>query len=205
MFDLATRPQPQQAAPALLAGVPFDLRLAPPTAPQPYPYTSLTNATGSPQPGTEQLATYALALESGLATAVLLSLFTDARALPDDELPLGQADRRGWVGDEFQGAADTAASSAGSAGWGSLLWLVLTGKAAPEVPERARYYAAQALQWLVDDGVVGRVDVAAQWVATASGARDRLALRVTLWEPGEVRPVYDVLWGTGLQRWSADA
>jgi len=137
--------------------------------------------------------------------AVLLSLFTDARALPDEELPLGQTERRGWVGDEFMGVADTAAGASADAGWGSLLWLVLAGKAAPDVPERARFYAAQALQWMVDDGVVGRVDVAARWVATASGSRDRLALRVTLWQPGEVRPVYDVLWGTGLQRWGNEA
>lgn len=202
MFDLATRPQQPQAAAALLAGVPFDLRLAPPAAAQAYPYTSLINPTGSPQPGTELLATYALALESGLATAVLLSLFTDARALPDDELPLGQTERRGWVGDEFMGAADTEATPGAGQGWGSLLWLVLTGKAAADVPERARFYAGQALAWMVRDGVVDRVDVAAQWVATAGGTRDRLGLRVTLWQPGEVRPVYDVLWGTGLQRWS---
>jgi phage gp46-like protein len=202
MFDLATRPQQPQAAAALLAGVPFDLRLAPPSAPEAYPYTSLINPTGSPQPGTEALATYALALESGLATAVLISLFTDGRALPDDELPLGQTERRGWVGDEFMGAADTEAAPQSNDGWGSLLWLVLTGKAAPDVPERARFYASQALAWMVRDGVVGRVDVVAQWVPTKAGARDRLALRVTLWEPGEARPVYDVLWGTGLQRWS---
>jgi phage gp46-like protein len=40
-----------------------------------------------------------LASDRGLETAVLLSLFTDRRAQPDDVPPSGDpADRRGWCG-----------------------------------------------------------------------------------------------------------
>ena len=74
-----------------------------------------------------------LALEDGLATAVILSLFLDARARADDALPDGGTDRRGFW-------ADTVA---------------------PAVLRRAHDYAAEALRWLVEDGVASRVDVSA--------------------------------------------
>lgn len=203
MFDLATRSQPNTASPAALAAVPFDLRLTTPTAPSTYPYTSLVNNTGGPLPGTDVLATYAMALEGGLATAVILSLFTDRRAGPDDALPLHQTDRRGWVGDEFMPAAGAAAAADGTDPWGSALWLIYTGKATGNVLELARFAATEALAWLLRDGIAARVDVAAEWVRPAPGrALDRLAIRPTIWQPDQVRPVYDVLWGTSLQRWA---
>lgn len=202
MFDLATRPQVNTASIVALAGVPFDLRLAPPTAAKDYPYTSYVSPTATPVPGVEALATYAIGLEGGLATAVVLSLFTDARAGADDVLPLRQADRRGWVGDEFMRAPADSAATTGSDAWGSLLWLLYAGKATDDVPERARFAAAEALAWLVRDGIAGRVDVVAQWVPSASRLRDRLAIRPSIWQPGQVRPVYDVLWGTGIERWA---
>ena len=40
-----------------------------------------------------------LATDDGLRTAVIISLFTDARARADDPLPEADADRRGWWGD----------------------------------------------------------------------------------------------------------
>jgi phage gp46-like protein len=202
MFDLATRAQPASSGAVMLAGVPFDLRLAPPTAPRAHPYTSFVTDTAVPAPGTEMLAVYALALEGGLATAVILSLFTDARAGVDDVLPLGTADRRGWAGDEFMPASDGGLAAAGSDAWGSRLWLLYATKATDDVPARARFAAQQALAWLLRDGIAGRVDVAAQWVATAAGRRERLAIRPTIWQPDQVRPVYDVLWGTGIDRWA---
>lgn len=200
MFDLATRPQPDTASLSALAGVPFDLRLTPPAAATAYPYTDLVNTTGGPLAGTQVLATYALALEGGLATAVMLSLFTDARAGNDDTLPLRQTDRRGWVGDEFMRAADAGAGASGQDPWGSLLWLHYAGKASGDVLERARFAAQEALAWLVRDGIASRVDVVTQWVGPRA---DRLAVRPTVWQPAQVQPVYDVLWGTSIQRWAA--
>ena len=182
--------------------VPFDLRLAPPAAARPYPYTSLVNATGALQPAVEPLVTFALALEGGLASAVILSLFTDARAGADDRLPRGADDRRGWVGAEYLQPAHTSVGVAGAEPWGSRLWLLATGKATDDVLERARFAAAEALDWLMRDGLAERVDVATQWVAGTTGWRDRLAIRVTIWQPDQVAPVYDVLWGAGIQWWA---
>lgn len=206
MFDLATRPQPHASITALVA-VPFDLRLARPAPASSYPYTTLVTASATPEAGVEMLQTYAMALEGGLATAVILSLFTDRRAGPDDALPAGVTDRRGWVGDEFMPVADTSVGiSAGSDAWGSLLWLLHHGKATVDVLERARFAAQEALAWLVRDGIASRVDVTVLWVPGTGGARggapDRLAIRPTIWQPAQVRPVYDVLWGTSVERWA---
>lgn len=101
-------------------------------------------------------------LQSGddLQTAVLISLFTDRLALPIDPTPDG--DRRGWWGDDPKYPI------------GSRLWLLDRVKGPQDVPQRAQDYAAEALQWLIDDGVVARFDIAAQWVAP-----NRLDLMVT--------------------------
>ena len=48
-----------------------------------------------------------------------------------------------------------------SSGTGSRLWLLSREKTLPEVLRRAHDYAAEALRWLVDDGVASRVDVSA--------------------------------------------
>jgi phage gp46-like protein len=195
MFDLATQPQPLPATGAAL-GLPFDWRLTAPTGLANYPYTDYATPTAAPLVAGEMLATYALALEDGLQTAVIISLFTDSRADRDAVLPLNQADRRGWVGDEFMGDAPGARADA----WGSALWLVYISKVTPDVLERARFAAQEALAWLVRDGIASRVVATAQW---AGPALDRLALRCAIYKPDQLAPVYDVLWGTSLRRLDA--
>lgn len=98
-----------------------------------------------------------LAAENGLETAVIHSLFTDARALPDDPLPQAEADRRGWWGD----AAPPVVSGAPVDGdkYGSRLWLLHREKQLPEVLRRAKEYIEEALAWLIEDGIAERVDV----------------------------------------------
>lgn len=99
-----------------------------------------------------------LATEEGLRTAVVVSLFTDARAGDDDRLPDGGADRRGWWADtwpEFEGDNT-----------GSHLWLLAREKQLPLVLERARRYARAALQWLIDDGIAAEVSVDASFPRT---------------------------------------
>jgi phage gp46-like protein len=88
-----------------------------------------------------------------LQTAVLISLFSDRLALPSDETPDG--DRRGWWGDTPQYPI------------GSRLWLLDRVKGPLDVPQRAADYATEALQWLLDDGVVARFDITPQWVSPA--------------------------------------
>ena len=209
MFDLATRLQPSSTSIAALVAVPFDLRLTPPAPASAYPYTAFVTPTAVPSAGVDMLASYALALEGGLATAVILSLFTDRRAGIDDTLPLRQTDRRGWVGDEFVGAGigSSSGSSLGSSSsdaWGSGLWLLAAGKATANVLELARFSAREALAWLLRDGIASRIDCTAQFVASGPDRRlERLAIRPTIWQPQQVSAVYDVLWGTSLQRWAS--
>lgn len=195
MFDLATRPQPYKGASASV-GVPFDLRLTRPQAGVSHAYTEYVTPTAVPAAGVEVLAVHALALEDTLQTAVILSLFTDRRAGPDDVLPFNQVDRRGWVGEEFFGSG----GSAGEA-WGSALWLVYASKTTGQVLERARFAAVEALQWLVRDGIASRIEVETLWVGDRG---DRLAVRPQIYKPDQVRPVYDVLWGTTITRGPAE-
>lgn len=95
-----------------------------------------------------------LVFEDGMATAVILSLFLDARARADDALPDGGTDRRGFWADTVPPAAERDRT-------GSRLWLLSREKTLPEVLRRAHDYAAEALRWLVDDDVASRVDVSA--------------------------------------------
>ena len=101
------------------------------------------------------LAPPQLATDEGLETAVIISLFTDRRANVDDVLPDNSGNRRGWWGDSFPEQAGDRI--------GSRLWLLHREKQLPLVRERARQYAREALQWLVDDGIARAVDVEANF------------------------------------------
>ena len=113
--------------------------------------------------GDIQLSGPSLAEDDGLQTAVLHSLFTDARARPGDPLPVnaqlaGTPDRRGWWGDSY--------SPIPGDRYGSRLWLLHREKQLASVVERAREYALEALQWLIEDGVARAVNVTAEVVRT---------------------------------------
>lgn len=93
-----------------------------------------------------------LAGDDGLDTAVLLSLFSDARARPGDVTPAAD-DLRGWWG-------DAVAAEPGDR-FGSRLWLLARRKQLPEVLAEARGYAEEALAWLIRDGVASRLEIEA--------------------------------------------
>lgn len=96
-----------------------------------------------------------------LQTSVLLSLFTDRIARTDDVIPDGSGDPRGWWGDLGEDKPI-----------GSRLWLLDRSKQTQEVLSNARDYIIEALQWLVDDGVVAGMDVQTEWTrATFLGAQ----------------------------------
>jgi len=193
MFDVATRPQPNSNDAASVFGVPFDWRLVTPGPVVAYPWKDFAQPNGVPVVYADVLATYSVELEETFQTAIILSLFSDRRASNDDTLPLNETDRRGWVGDEF--ASDDFDSRADP--WGSRLWLWHYGKTGAGVLEKARFAAQEALDWLVRDGIADRVAVTAQW---AGERGDRLAVRPMIYKPDQVRPVYDVLWGTSIKR-----
>jgi len=106
-----------------------------------------------------------LVADNGLRTAIILSLLTDRRAEPDDSIPDGSNDRRGWW-------ADALAANEGDR-FGSRLWLLAREKDLPAVRRRAETYATEALEWLRTDGIASSIEVEAD---TAS--REVLALRI---------------------------
>lgn len=123
-----------------------------------------------------------LATDSGLRGAIMVSLFSDARARADDELPYEGADRRGWWG-------DVGAQDAGDA-LGSRLWLLARAKRTPANLARAREAALEALDWLMRDGVVAELDV-----TSVDFAPDGLKVAVVLTRPGgPARQRYDFVW-----------
>jgi phage gp46-like protein len=125
-----------------------------------------------------------LALDDGLASLVLGSLLTDARA-DVREVELGEQDRRGWWGDALEERGV----------WGGKLWLLGRNKTTREVLRRAEDYAQGALSWMVTDGIVARFDISATRV-DGEGSGSTLNLRIVAHRPtGEaVQYLYDLLW-----------
>jgi len=109
--------------------------------------------------------------DGGLETAIIISLFTDRRANEDDALPdSNNLDRRGWWGD--------LTSSIENDQIGSRLWLLEREKTTPNVVIRAKQYAEESLQWLIDDGVAMKAEVEAE--RQGAPGNDILALKVLI-------------------------
>lgn len=111
-----------------------------------------------------------LEADPGIRTAVVISLFTDARAADDDELPAGQEDRRGWWGDLLAGVDGDRI--------GSRRWLYVREKQTAETAEKIREADQAALQWLIDDGIAAAVTVETEWIG-----RGVLGERVVVTKP----------------------
>lgn len=104
------------------------------------------------------LSGFDLERDDGLQTAVIISLFTDRRASPEQiPLELPQDDLRGYWGD--------IANATPSDQTGSLLWLLAREKQLPQILGRAQQYCREALAWMVEDLVATRVEVTAEFVA----------------------------------------
>jgi phage gp46-like protein len=125
-----------------------------------------------------------LRARAAIATAVIISLFTDARA-PDGWRP-EVIDRRGWWGDGLN--AD------GEEPLGSWLWTVLeNGVATAATARDAEAEAARALAWMTRDGVAGSVEAA----ATVLPADRRLTLAIIIRSPSGAELFardFDLLW-----------
>lgn len=116
-----------------------------------------------------------------LQTAVLLSLFTDARA--PDSLEIYSQDRRGWWGTTYLDREI-----------GSLLWTLYRAVKSDgtAVLRRAEGYASSALQWLIDDGIAASISVTAAWYAQTN-----LGLRVVITQPsGNTKATFSFVWNT---------
>jgi phage gp46-like protein len=121
---------------------------------------------------------------AGLRTQVIICLLTDARVQPS-ELRSGD-ENRGWIGDSFD-------SMAGETPIGSKLWLLRRASLYTGIERDAELYARQALQTMVDQKAVVRVDA----VATADRVHGRLTLDVSLYgrEGAQVyNQKFELLW-----------
>jgi phage gp46-like protein len=89
--------------------------------------------------------------EPGLQTAVLISLFTDRHAEETDELD-DIDDKRGWWGDQIDVIAEGDEI-------GSRLWLLERQVIRQNTLVKIQQYDEEALQWMIDDGVVADINV----------------------------------------------
>lgn len=90
--------------------------------------------------------------ELDLATAALISIFTDRVADPDDAIPDGSEDPRGWWGDVGQDRPI-----------GSKIWLRMREKQTPDVLALVKSDLIEATKWFVDDRVADAVDVVVEY------------------------------------------
>lgn len=118
-----------------------------------------------------------LASDAGLETAVIVSLFTDRRAGADDDIPDGTDDRRGWWADAYAQVADDKI--------GSRLWLLAREKNIEAAALKAGGYAREALAWMIEDGVVDRIDARAEAVNEKT-----LGLLVDIYRPAQATAQY---------------
>jgi len=113
-----------------------------------------------------------------LARAVVISLFTWRRAQPDDN-----ADQpNGWWGDTWPAVQNDR--------YGSRLWLLQRQKLTNQTALIARTYINEALQWMIDDGVVSKIDLLIQRTGI-----NELGNSITLWRYNQPTTIsFDDLW-----------
>lgn len=113
-----------------------------------------------------------------LTRAVVISFFTHRRADPDDnaDVPMG------WWGDTWPAVANDR--------YGSKLWLLQRSKLTNALVNTVRTYLRDALQWMLDDGVVSRIDIDIQRTGI-----NELSNQVVLWRrDGPVIISFSDLW-----------
>ncbi len=112
-----------------------------------------------------------IASDRAMETAIMLSLFTDRRAFPDDVPPSGDPDdRRGWWADEV---GETEGDLIGSR-----LWLLDRSVLNDEVLRQAQEFDREALQWMIDDRVASAITI------KMTRSRDRMFHEITIDRPG---------------------
>jgi phage gp46-like protein len=121
--------------------------------------------------------------EEGLTTAVLISLFSDARADEDDEID-DPNDKRGWWGDLV---SETPI--------GSKLWQFERAKTTQTVIVKFKEAIENCLQWMIDDEVVEKIDV------TVERNNNRLYFKILLYQSDGNKTAYkfDDLWRMEVQ------
>lgn len=120
-----------------------------------------------------------------LETAVLISIFSNARMPSDHDDFAGYGPKGGWWGDDH-------AEEAGDI-TGSLLWLLRREVATIANINQAKIWLENALQWLLDDGVAESVVVEA-W---RGDAPVDMRFKIDIKKPG-VTEIWSRVWGVQL-------
>jgi len=121
-----------------------------------------------------------LATGNDLATAILVSLFTDRRLPADQAPPDGSKDPRGWWADTYEDQPI-----------GSLLWTLERAVVSngPAFLAQVQRMCQDALQWLLDDKVAAAVIVRTWWITTAY-----IGIAVTVVEPNGTSQPFQYSW-----------
>jgi phage gp46-like protein len=121
-----------------------------------------------------ELADGDLVMDTGLATAVIASLWTDRRASLDDGLSIDDDPRGHWCDREGDR-------------WGSLLWLLDRAKVLDASLRDAEAYAKDALSWMKVAGMAAAVNVQASF-------RSGGVLQLDVGIERDTRPRWDEVW-----------
>lgn len=126
-------------------------------------------------------------MDAGLQTLVIVSLFTDARADVDDQLPDSNGGRRGWWADA---TSDKTGDSVGSK-----LWLHERDKLNDQLLLDIQKRAQDALKWMEDEGLAKSIVVNTERLTLDSGDYS-VALSVEITKPdGKKLPYkFEGLW-----------
>jgi phage gp46-like protein len=92
--------------------------------------------------------------DDGLETAVIISLWTDARA-DETELPDGIETKKGWWGDMFPVVEGDQI--------GSKIWLADRGKQTNDTLALLENFSREALLWMLEDGVAAQIETASEF------------------------------------------
>lgn len=103
-----------------------------------------------PAPADVKVVGTTLFRDPGFETAVLISLFSDARASSDDPLPDNNDTRRGWWGSAVTGTEV-----------GSKLWLFDRSNINNAMMAQQAQYIEQALAWMITDGIASKITATA--------------------------------------------
>ncbi len=121
-----------------------------------------------------------LAIGSDLESAVLISLFSDARAAPGFVPTDGSSDLRGWWGDFYEPTV-----------LGSQLWQLNRAVKADgnALLNQVAGTCRASLQWLISDGVVASVAVTTSWLTPQA-----MAIGIVIAEPNGLVTAFNYAW-----------
>lgn len=131
----------------------------------------------------QKTAEGALDEDDGLETMVLIALFTDAEATPEELAAAGLVEQRGWWAEAAQ------LREPDRPRLGSKLWLLAREKTRVQTLKRAELYCLEALAWLKTVGIAASIEVFAS--VPRSGW---LGLEITITKPGQLNSKWKKLW-----------